>query len=320
MASIERIGSVRRRPGRAGFTLIELLVVMTVIGILIALLLPAVQAVRQTALRTQCANNMSNLGLAMLNHEASLTFFPSAGRSWVHHATFSGGRPAVAPLQCMGWGYQILPYLEATNVHNGGGKTDDMDKSIAAISTLMPQFICPVRRSPQLLPAAKDWYTDPANSGQTYRHAPTDYATSKFCDGAKASNKNGANGIVINTPNDTTPTVSVGMVRDGLSNTILIGEKMLNAANINLNQGDDNEGYTCGWDWDVNRCADYQPQMDKKDPAAGIGDWRFGSSHTGSFNVILGDKSIRNISYDIDILVLQRLGDRADAEVFVMPE
>lgn len=321
MASCAGVGSVRRRPGRAGFTLIELLVVMTVIGILIALLLPAVQAVRQSALRTQCSNNLANIGLAILNHETSLTFFPSGGRSWDYHATYVGGRPAVAPLQCMGWGYQILPYMDAANVHTGGNKTTDMEKSIVAISTIVPQFFCPVRRSPQLLPPAADWYKYPEGSGKTYAHCPTDYAASRFCDATLAGNKKSSNGIIIQTSSDTTPVMTQGQVRDGLSNTLMVGEKMLNIHHINKSQVDDNEGYSAGWDWDTVRCGDYQPQKDKNDPSTGVhGDWRFGGSHPGSFNAVFGDKTVRSLSVDIDVLVFRRITDAADGEVFAMPE
>jgi len=99
----------RRLTGRPGFTLVELLVVIAIIGILVALLLPAIQAAREAARRMSCTNNTKNIGLAFLNHESSKNEFPAgamgwnnAGTSWLGHTAF----------------FQSLPFLEEVNVAN----------------------------------------------------------------------------------------------------------------------------------------------------------------------------------------------------------
>src|SRR5687768_15633603 len=100
---------------RAAFTLIELLVVIAIIAILIALLVPAVQKVRESASRTQCVNNLKQIGLAFHNHHDSLKAFPMAGNG-TNARTMSGGLPATFLTQDWGWAYQILPYIEQENL------------------------------------------------------------------------------------------------------------------------------------------------------------------------------------------------------------
>ena len=142
--------SALRLPPSA-FTLVELLVVITIIGILIALLLPAVQAAREAARKLQCANHLKQIGLACLNHEAALGYLPSAGwnNSWAGDPDRGFDRK-----QPGGWLYNILPFMEMQALHDmgqdGNGKTGDCDKSKAAgiwqaCSTPVANYYCPTR-------------------------------------------------------------------------------------------------------------------------------------------------------------------------------
>jgi prepilin-type N-terminal cleavage/methylation domain-containing protein/prepilin-type processing-associated H-X9-DG protein len=134
---------------RVAFTLVELLVVIAIIGILVALLLPAIQAAREAARRSQCKNNVKNIGLAVLNFENARRIFPTAGAK---NLTSNGGtdtfglpqniengKPIGPDRQGLGWGFQILPYLEEASAYQ-------ITKTIDLQGVVISTFVCPSRR------------------------------------------------------------------------------------------------------------------------------------------------------------------------------
>jgi len=131
--------------GRRAFTLVELLVVIAIIGILVALLLPAIQAAREAARRTQCKNQLKQIGLAIQNHVDTFKVFPTGGSGF--HPDIenyvSGGKPFGPDKQGLGWGYQILPYLEEGAIQ---GITTQSDIEVAVVAI----YVCPSRRSPTI--------------------------------------------------------------------------------------------------------------------------------------------------------------------------
>jgi type II secretory pathway pseudopilin PulG len=287
------------------------LVVIAIIAILVTLLLPAVQSAREAARRTQCINHLKQLALAFHTHHSAHEFFPSAGGpDWTWHMTIQDGRPAIAPEQHGGWGYQILPYIEEQTVWEGGNARTDIDRSIVAISTPHEFMFCPTRRSPEVV-VAGDWRTNPRNSGKTFGHAKNDYVAGvhdeslQFADRSVISKPNGVGVVTRMVP------TSVAKVTDGTSKTLLLGEKRMNVQLLGQLQANDNEGYTCGWNHDILRFVNRAPMPDFKH-ATDPGDDRFGSSHTGGMNIALADAAVRFLAYDVDLDIFKRLGHRAD--------
>ena len=160
------------------FTLVELLVVIAIIGILIALLLPAIQAAREAGRRTQCKNNLKQMGLAAQNHLSTQKFFPTSGWgwSWVGDADrgFGINQPG-------GWIYNILPFIEGGSVRSmgkgmsGAAKYDAQEQMQGIV---LPFFNCPTRRGVTTVSLATTTVYNAAFStfGQTPKGALTDYA------------------------------------------------------------------------------------------------------------------------------------------------
>ncbi len=136
------------RKHRYAFTLVELLVVIAIIGILVALLLPAVQQAREAVRRTACVNKLKQIGLAIQNHVSSLGIYPTGGdqpnnsiANYMSGGTANPGQPNGPNKQGLGWGYQILPYMEESAVKG-------LVSQAQLQSSEIPLYNCPSRRSP----------------------------------------------------------------------------------------------------------------------------------------------------------------------------
>ncbi len=320
-----------------GFTLVELLVVITIIGILIGLLLPAVQSAREAARRLQCQNNLKQLGLAMITHESAFGYYPGGGwgSSWTGDPDRGSGMR-----QPGGWTYSILPYLEQQALYDLGRDnqrdtvTDaQRDGALQRAKTPVTVFNCPTRRRPALYTKS---VPRPAhrNSRQLLQGAVVDYAANAgsiyqggYCtpSGGPASisaaasfnwetecNISQGNGISY-VQSETT----VGAVRDGTSNTYLVGEKHVqpNRYSDGSDKGDDDDPFS-GCSADTYRwCVPLTPQVDT--PHASdlyFGIWRFGSAHSGVCNFVFCDGSVKPISYSIDATTHSLLGNRQDGQ------
>jgi prepilin-type N-terminal cleavage/methylation domain-containing protein len=304
---------------RRGFTIVELLVVIAIIGVLIALLLPAVQQAREAARRTQCKNNLKQIGLALHNYETTHGLFPP-GYLYIEGNDYTG--PVVpgfelANHQGLGWGALILPYVDQAALH----KSINFDLPVFDPTNLAPReehlavYLCP---------------SDPDSDGNFVVRDDTStpveqYAASSYC--ANWGPADAANNI------DATPDASPGVfyrnsrtrvrdVVDGLSTTIAVGERTNGeipggtpphpffetawfAAAREIAAPTDDHGHMVLFD------AQFLPNQ-----ATGPGaDRGVSAPHTGHAQFLLCDGSVHSLNENVDASLYRALCSRSGGEV-----
>jgi prepilin-type N-terminal cleavage/methylation domain-containing protein/prepilin-type processing-associated H-X9-DG protein len=315
--------SGRRVTGRRGFTLVELLAVIAIIGVLVALLLPAIQAAREAARRTQCQNHLKQLGLAILNHVSAKGEYPTGGSEPWHDE----GDATSLYSKGYGWMVQILPYVEneaLRNISKGYG-AGDRARDLQVRKTPVSMYFCPSRRTNTVRivgASAEDCgqgcaLNDYASATPSNRLPPTVMTHEPwFWQGVthgKVLPGRDYQGVIVRTI--ASDPCKDKDITDGLSNTMAVGEKRVYITRYELGDWHDDIGWTDGWDPDIVRYTGYLPGPDVNEgQPVGSGDigFHFGSAHTSGFYAVFADGHVQNINYDIDIKNFNALGHRSD--------
>lgn len=322
---------------QSGFTLVELLVVIAIIGVLVALLLPAVQSAREAARRMQCQNHLRQIGLAVHNFNDTFAYLPSGGNNGgITLISGSPANPASDPFQNAGALFQILPYLEQNNLYNSG--------NVSLIQqTPVSIYFCPSRRKPT---------TRVAGNG-TQILALNDYAQPMWKNEALGGSTTGCWNVWADTAGDMTnhpfytntffvrggkgaannssfpltryPAGRMAEITDGTSNTLMMAEKFVDPTRYRPVQSNNDPvehtwgslGFTDGgyWggftSWGVTRCTMGGPIRDQRYGTNAF--WQmFGAAHPGGINAVFGDGSVRSITYTIPNPIFQLVCRRND--------
>lgn len=299
-------------PECRGFTLVELLIVLGIIALLILLLLPAVQAARETARRTQCANKFRQSGIALHNFYDAQKHFPPGLVLWSSGSPAScGPRPTRGVFYGFGWGAYILPYLEEEHLYRAiNFNRDFFDASSGnrrAIGTLLPTFLCPSDpQGAELVFCCSGWTNGASpfeNVGNTNMAGVAD-TIDVTCDGTWPKHLTVATGAMAEHRGAT-----VGMITDGLSKTFMLGE--VTGAGPKTYFGN----YWASWNIKSTVLG-----INDATTIPGGGHWQgylhsgFSSFHPRGCNFMLADGSVRFFSETIDRVLLLALTTRAGGE------
>ncbi|RCS46391.1 DUF1559 domain-containing protein [Bremerella cremea] len=284
---------------RRGFTLVELLVVIAIIGVLIALLLPAVQQAREAARRTQCINNLKQVGLAVHNF----------------HDTFGELPPSRVQYEYLGWSALLLPFMEQGNLYDQiDMKKKYIDQTAAVQQTGISGYVCPSRHKSGDL-------TQVVQAINGANGAVWDYAS--------VSGPSGDNSIIRQLRKEKGMLVvadgnkdkyrsqtDFASVTDGLTNTIMVGERHVQVQNLRDEKTGHDGPILSGWAYTTMRAAgpDYPLASNKRDDVDGVAHLVFGSFHPGTVNFVMGDGSVRPIQVNIDEINLGRLASCNDGQ------
>jgi prepilin-type N-terminal cleavage/methylation domain-containing protein len=296
---------------RSAFTLIELLVVILIISVLMGLLLPAVQRVRESAQKTSCANSMRQLGLACQSYLQTVAILPTGGN---HQAGFNpiaprfasaatNAAPLTGALQEWSWTYQILPHIDQQTLWSTPSGTANAGDGLVMASTVSA-LTCPSRRTNTVV-------INPSFPATCQKQFLTDYAGNG---GLHANYLAGAsNGLMVRKPFlPTDIVIKPGSVKNGMSQTLLIGEKYIPVNTYDRLDPlyDDISGFY-GYKNSNIRYGDAGPFQDS---TAATGSFLipggsqpispFGGAHPISMNACFGDGSVRSISYSTTVFPL----------------
>jgi len=277
----------RKNPTRSGFTLVELLVVIAIIGVLVALLLPAVQAAREAARRMQCQNHLRQFGLALHNYHDAMGKFPPA-------AAWDGNTNLTTAVNCISAFAIIMPYYEQQGLQNlwDFKVNHNHANNLPAAGTTLKIMFCPSRRSPM----------------KNGNYAAADYALSAGTGYDQTADLEQHKGMF-----NTNSNIRMADVTDGTSNTFAIGEKFVDAKNRAQTDGP-------AYRWGYHSTRNTVSPMNRYPLSPwGDADVTFGSQHPTGANFVFADGSVRFLPENINLQLYQWLSNKADGNVAQAP-
>ena len=339
---------MKRNIRTRGFTLVELLVVIAIIGILIGMLLPAVQQVREAARRATCMNQLRQIALAAHNYESAHRHFPTAG----DHSQGFWDEPFQSAFsrENWGWGYQVLPFMEQNNLFDL--RSDPVDGGTAnapgqMLSFKIPTFNCPSRANRVAIDGAGVFQLGDYAGCMTSWNFGWQYGGwNGFNWQTQMSNQMEPQfiwrGIIVKAVNSFLESgvrdfqdfgeIGFGAVTDGTTNTILFAEKSVLASRYTAAPGDwwDAPGYLHSADWPTMRGFHAAANGDfiwrdslAADQRRGNSDFNehsFGSAHPGTLVAAMGDGSTHTINFSADGNSLDQLVRRDDGFIMSLSE
>ena len=325
------------RNNRNAFTLVELLVVIAIIAMLVTLLLPAVQAAREAARRSQCSNHLKQMGLAWLNHESAHGFYPGGG----YGATWMGDPDMGAGvLQPGGWVYQQLPFVEEEGLHSlGQGMPDNQKRDALArvIATPLSFMNCPSRRearpytmrlqqrnsSPTPVAARTDYGANAGDHTWSEPYTPEPPSIDAVVNGTfKFPDHPYYNGICFEGH-----AVKIRQIPDGTSKTYMVGEKYVNPDHYATGADPSDDWSMYSGHQDDNHRVSGRPRSDGTclpsndcwlplpDRSGLTNRCSYGSAHVSVWQVVYCDGSVKGMSYDIDVMPHVHASNRKDEGV-----
>ncbi len=306
---------------RRGFTLIELLVVIAIIAVLIGLLLPAVQAAREAARRSQCVNNLKQIGIGLHNYQSAIGSFPPG---YVSRWRLDGGDEGTAEDDIghgWGWASMILPYVEQPAVFNAinFGLTMTFPDNLTAQTIRFNSYLCPSDSVKQLIPVRNE-----ENTETVYTVASANYV-GVFGTGEVGEAPGRGNGMFFRNSR-----LGFGDITDGTSQTFFIGERSHNLSYVTWT-GRAIGGWlftTASFEGGTNK---FNPEPEESftmilgpveaedgprtpnHPKAHVED--YWSRHPGGVNFLFGDGSVHFIKETTAIQIYANLISRAGGEI-----
>lgn len=316
---------MRPERSRAGFTLIELLVVIAIIAVLIALLVPAVQKVREAAARAQCQNNMKQVALGLHAYHDVFKALPMGQYNKLH--TEPTAPPAqLATYERIGWAALIMPYIEQgvllTKVRADAKANNNYTLFQQSCANVVPTYICPSDPNGGRTPGVGNVA---GNAAEGFHTNYVGCAGSTTFSGGPTTDGTQLNGILF-------PLSKVRLtdISDGTSNQLMVSELLLSS----VGAGDDRRGRIWNaWQGETLFSTIYTPNTTVADScyscpttanpkapcsAIGSGDGAVQSArslHTGGINAALGDGSVRFVTTGVDPTTWLRIGSRSDGNV-----